>query len=111
MLGGIVKCLSIVSMLLLSIFDSAATTVVLIRTPEHLIVGADSLVITWQPSSKHGAFYTCKLHQQGAVFFVVEGMGIAHSASNFSAEKLARKAISDSQPPTLVRCHQDLTAG
>lgn len=74
----------------------AATTVVLIRTPDRLIVGADSLVVEWQGAKGSQTAYACKLHKQQSVFFAISGMGIAYPATNFSVEQLIRDAISSS---------------
>jgi len=74
----------------------AGTTIVLIRTPNHVIVGADSLVVAWHAHSHSQAVYTCKVHKQALVFFTITGIGVVHAASNFSAEKLVRHAISSS---------------
>jgi hypothetical protein len=73
-----------------------ATTVVVIRTPRYLVVGADSLVVNWHSPGSPGGFYTCKLHKQHSMLFVIQGMGIVHRKSKFSAEELARQAISSS---------------
>ena len=83
--------------LLISLSPSClSTTIVVIRTPEHLVVGADSLVVNWRAPDVAAHFYACKLHKQNSMMFVIQGMGIAHRKSNFSAEKLARQAISSS---------------
>lgn len=74
-----------------------ATTIVVIRTPKHLVVGADSLIVNWPVPETVQNFYTCKLHKQHSMFFVIQGMGVVHRKSNFSAEVLAREAISSSK--------------
>jgi len=84
-------------LLLLSLTPSClATTIVVIRTPKHLVVGADSLVVNWHTPEVPAHFYTCKLHKQESMLFVIQGMGIVHRKTNFSAERLARQAISSS---------------
>jgi hypothetical protein len=70
-----------------------ATTVVVIRTPEHLVVGADSLIVDWHTPKGPGNSYTCKLHKEHSMFFAIQGMGVVHRKTNFSAERLAREAI------------------
>jgi hypothetical protein len=85
------------AVLLVSLAPSClATTVVVIRTPTHLVVGADSLVVNWHTPGSPDNFYSCKLHQQKSTLFVIQGMGIVHRKTNFSAERLARQAISSS---------------
>lgn len=74
----------------------AATTIVLIRTPDRLIVGADSLMVNWQNVTGSRATYACKLHKEQSIFFAISGMGIAYSGTKFSAEQLIRDAISSS---------------
>lgn len=73
-----------------------ATTVVVIRTPEHVVVGADSMVVNWHMADGREHFYTCKLHKQKSMLFVIQGMGIVDRWTHFSAEELAREAISSS---------------
>jgi len=74
----------------------AATTIVLIRTPDRLIVGADSLMVEWQNVTNSQAIYACKLHKERSIFFAISGMGVVYSGTNFSAEHLIRDAISSS---------------
>lgn len=74
----------------------AGTTVVLIRTPDRLVVGADSLFVKWQNITGPRATYACKLHKEQSIFFAISGMGIVYSATSFSAEQLVRDAISSS---------------
>jgi hypothetical protein len=75
---------------------SLATTIVLIRTPSHIVVGADSLIVNWQTTSATRHLYLCKLHKQQSIFFAVMGIGIVHSGLRFSAEQMARIAIDHS---------------
>lgn len=74
----------------------AATTIVLIRTPDRLVVGADSLMVKWQEVAGSQETYACKLHKEQSIFFAISGMGVVYSKSNFSAEQLIRDAISSS---------------
>jgi hypothetical protein len=83
----------VISVLTLLLVNSSATTIVVIRTPEHLVVAADSLIVTWGPGSATLISHVCKLHQQDATFFAIEGMSIVYAGTGFSAEQLARQAV------------------
>jgi hypothetical protein len=89
-------CISFLIVGVVVVVQSSATTIVLIRTPEHIVVGADSLIVNWQSSSGATNSHACKLHKQGSTFFAIQGMGIVHPASGFSAEQLARQAVQHS---------------
>lgn len=74
-----------------------ATTIVIIRTPQHVVAGADSLITHWSVGGTISKSQACKLHRQNATFFAIEGMGIAHPGTGFSAEQLARRAVMGSK--------------
>jgi hypothetical protein len=84
------------AIIMMVVAHSSATTIVLIRTPEHIVVGADSLVVNWQATPATRNLYLCKLHKQGSTFFTVAGMGVVHQGTRFSAEQLVRVAIEHS---------------
>ena len=75
---------------------SSATTIVVIRTPQHIVVGSDSLIVNWSSGPANSHSYNCKVKKQGATFFAMEGMGLVHFKSGFSVEELARHAIRSS---------------
>lgn len=73
-----------------------ATTIVIIRTPQHVVAGADSLITHWNAGDTISKSHACKLHNENTTFFAIEGMGITHLGTGFSAEQLARRAIRNS---------------
>ena len=83
----------IAAIVALSVLPSSATTIVLIRTPEHVVVGADSLMVNWQMASSTPNSCSRKIHKQGKIFFTISGMGVVYPGSGFSAERLGRLAV------------------
>jgi len=86
----------VVAMVTISILPSWATTIVLIRTPEHVVVGADSLIVNWKTASSMPNSCSRKIHKQGKIFFTISGMGVVYPGSGFSAERLGRLAVEHS---------------
>jgi hypothetical protein len=83
----------IVAIVAISVLRSSATTIVLIRTPKHVVVGADSLMVDWQKASSTPNSCSRKIHKQGKIFFTISGMGVVYPGSGFSAERLGRLAV------------------
>lgn len=88
-------CLA-VGMIALCVSYSSATTIVIVRTPEHIVVGADRLLVRWQATRGAANSFSCKLHKHKSTLFTITGMGVLDPGTGFSAEQLAREAVQHS---------------
>jgi len=80
--------------LLIAIFavSSCATTVVLVRTREHIVIAADSLWLGTTDWHRYFPYIGCKITQVGDVYFAVSTV----DTDAMQVQALARRAISHS---------------
>ena len=71
---------------------SCATTVVLVRTPEHIVVAADSLWLGTTDWHRYFPYIGCKIDRVGDVYFTVSTV----DTDAMQVQELARRAISHS---------------
>src|SRR5947207_14234522 len=66
--------------------SSFATTLVALWTPEKLVIGADSLVVTTEGPAKASA---CKISHEGSTLFAMSGL-VEDSSAGLNVSALAR---------------------
>ena len=72
--------------------SSCATTVVLVRTPEHIVIAADSLWLGTADWHRYFPYIGCKITRVGNVYFAVSTV----DSDAMQVQALARRAISHS---------------
>lgn len=81
----------LVSSLLISSIPCAATTVVVIRGDDSIVIGADSNVSSFNPESGRGEFQGCKILRVGDFFIAIAGIFGRGGPSGFNAYSLAQQ--------------------
>jgi len=76
----------------ISVVPSCATTVVLVRTPEHIVVAADSLWLGTTDWHRYFPYIGCKINRVGNVYFTVSTV----DTDAMQVQALARRAINHS---------------
>jgi hypothetical protein len=83
----------IIACLLFFLFQAQATTVVVIRTPKRITVGADSLVTALYPNGQAPFyFHACKIFHEGNIWFALIGV----PGGDPEMKALVRKALAGS---------------
>jgi ATP-dependent protease HslVU (ClpYQ) peptidase subunit len=75
--------------------NCGATTVVVVRQDDFILIGVDGLVTAMNPTSGTGEFRACKIMQYGPYFFVLTGTFAQGGTEGFNAYRIVRNIAKD----------------